>query len=340
MLSLRNVSNAGQLASSLVPIPGANVAAGAFTLIDTELDIREYTENGARMMGEDPRHLMTDSPAFKDYAQKLSGLYVDRMESLGAGLAGSAAATSLVAYSLGGPPGWILGTIAMIGGGMGGSWLKNKIRPNQLNQFVEFASTLQSKGQEGANYFQQTGQVSPADIGISAEQAFVALAMNSPDPTLLERVTKSLPKKLARKGLVKALESEEGLIALRDAMRIYDNDIRTGTGAMVAVNGLTASEEYAYLVNTGQMAGVNLLSVDRTMEIGTLISTKRDQQIQEQQMAAMGMQPGMPQRGRLDGAFAAMDRNNMPEDMGTQNPNANLPYPGVDPKAAKYFDRN
>lgn len=288
----RTVLGAAQMGVGFMK-KGGNVASASLELLTTNLDIEDAIQQGATIMSEDGEfmsvpQLEAESKAFKNYARGLSKEYGDRLLGLGANVAGASAAAAAVSLMFG-PPGIIVGLGASLVGGMGGGMVKDFFFPNQQKQFLQLASELQGRGRMAAEAFKQGAQLGP-DQGVSPEHAFVALVTNLPDEKEIARITKSLGKH-GQKGLVAALKTNAGREALRKAMVDYDDVVRSTTGAVSGIKGFTLSEEFAQLINTGQMAGVDLLNNKRTLDIATKINVARTEQLENYYAALEGQKP-------------------------------------------------
>jgi len=282
-IDARTAVNVGQLGAGMLGKLNAPVSAG-LTLAGTSFDIHDSTQQVAGLMGADARSLMVDSKAFKDYVNSLTDLYEERLKNLTVGMAGSAAGMAAFAGTVGmlslGPPGWVMwgGSLAAAaGGGMLASFGKEYIMPSKNRVFAQFASKLQMMGQEGH---------------MPPEAAFVALVMNMPDPYAIKNIITSFPREAGIRNvndMVKALNTTEGCMYLQRAMVENDDLVRASTGVLTAMPEVTLSDQYAQLISNGQMAGVDLLSAERTMQVGTLINMAQSERsmlaMQQQQLA-------------------------------------------------------
>jgi len=273
----RTALTAAQVGSNFVP--GGQVMNAGLDMAGASLDVDDYIKETSALMGEDARHLQAGSPAFKNYIKKeLPEIYGDRMVGLGFSLAGGAAAMALVGMTFGLPGGFLgmlVGGAIGIGGTIVAGMVKEALFPSSYNSFLNFASQLQNMGQQK--------QMSP-------ESAFVALVVNMPDERSKKDVISSLPKYLRvtdGKGLIKLLNTDEGREALRAAMVEHDATVRASVGAMSVLPSRTISEQFAQLVNNGQIAGVDLLNGDKTGHVGSLIAMVEMQQSQQMQVPQM-----------------------------------------------------
>ena len=258
-LDTRTALEAGKFATGIMG-KGGNPAAAGLEVVTTGMDIDNYTQTAASIMGEnDVRHLTVDSKAFKEYVNSLSGLYEERLVNLGVGIAGGAAATGLAALAFG-PPGWIAGIGITAAGGILASFLKETVAPSRNHLFVDFARELQSQGQQKS---------------LPPEAAYVALVMNMSDAAAMRNIIKNFPPEAEIHNIndmVKALSSDEGRMYLTQSMNDNDFLVRASTGAITATPGLSLSEEFAATINNGHMAGVDLLSMEKTMQVGTMLN--------------------------------------------------------------------
>ncbi len=270
----RTALTLGQVGTTVLGTPGHVVSAG-MEMVGTSWDIDSMTQEA--------KSLDVSGKAFKDYVRSLSDLYEERLVNFSVGIAGSAAATGIVALAFG-PPGWIAGLAAAAGGGILASLGKEHFFPSQNRLYMDFAKQLQVQGQQGT---------------LPPEAAFVALTMNMPDPVAIKSVIKSFPKDARIRNvndMVKALGSEEGMMYLRNAMVENDFAVRAATGAITGMPGITISEEFANTVNDprGLMAGVELLSDRKTTQVGTLLNMANMQRMQaaaEQQNVQLAGNP-------------------------------------------------
>ena len=273
----RTAMNVAQMGTNLMGKYGNPVGAG-LEYVSAGMDRDDSIKQSLAVMGDgtDVHVLKSGSPAFRKYVKELAGLEEERMSNFTVGIIGGAVAMGLAGMIFG-LPGGILGMVVglVIGGAgaMGANMIKEQFWPSQDNTFLSFASQLQQMGEQQ--------QMSP-------EAAFVALAMNMPDERSKKDILLTLPKKfrLTRvRDMTKLLETDEGREVLRAAMVENDSIVRAGVGAMSVMPNATISEQFAGLVNNGQMAGVDLLNLEKTGHVGTLIAMHEAQAMQQMQQS-------------------------------------------------------
>lgn len=245
-------------------LPGGTVIGAGLETLGADMAHAKYLGQACQIMGHDENTLHADSPAFKEYADKLSGLYESRLMDFAASAAGSSVAVLTGAMVLGGPPGWLLGGALALGGGFVGSEVARPLIGENHETFLEFAKFLQRSGQPQDG---QAGNMPP-------EAAFVALTMNS-SPATIKSVLISLEGSGIKTidGMVEALKTEEGTARLNKAMRENDALIRNELCLAPQVgNGHTTSEIYAELINKGYMNGVDLLSQEKTTQMAGILN--------------------------------------------------------------------
>lgn len=291
VLNADNALTLAGLATNKLPGIVGNPAGLAIDLVCADRELEKTIRQASEMMGEDTRHLKASSPAFKKYVKdELTGIYEDRAIGYGFAIAGGAAAVAVAAAMMG-PPGWIAGIIIGMVGTMGAGYIKEMIFPSTYNTFLEFAANMQDSGQRK--------QMVP-------EEAFVALSLNLDEKTM-GQVFRSVGVE-DKRSFIRLLKTDIGREKLRMAMLDNDASLRAANGAMTALPGPTLSEQFASLVNDGQISGVDLLNQEKTGHLGVLISMSETQMIQQQMMArqqapsqaqAMGANPNqqLPQRG-------------------------------------------
>ncbi len=288
-IDTRTAIGAAQLGTNLMGHFGNPVAAG-LEYVSAGMDRDDCIKQSLQLMGDGTNvsSLRAGSPAFKKYVKELAGLEEERLSSFTVGIIGGAVAMG-IAGMIFGLPGGFLGMLLGLAIGAGGAFAANGIKdhffPGQDNMFLNFASQLQQMGQQQ--------QMTP-------EAAFVALAMNMPDERSKRNILISLPNhyriKRAR-DMVKLLDSEDGREALRQAMIENDTLIRAGTGAMSAMPKATIAEELANIVNNGQMAGVDLLNLEKTSYVGTLLAMRDIEMAQQSpQSSPQSTSPQLPQQ--------------------------------------------
>lgn len=268
-INTRTALTAAQVGSNFVP--GGMAVGGALDMASAHLDADQYMKEASTLMGQDVRHL--SGAALKNYIKKdLPEIYGDRAMNFGFSISGGLVSVGVATAVMGGPPGWIMGSLIGVGGTLAAMAGKDYILPSNYNNVLNFAYHLQAMGQ------QQT---------MTPEAAFVALTINAHDEQLRKDVYKHLGVKDAR-GMIKLLNTEDGKLALQEAMFLHDNQLRHDLGAMSGMAGATVSERFARAVNNGKIAGVDLLDADKTGQLGNLIAMA-----EMQEMAPP--QPQMPQ---------------------------------------------
>lgn len=226
---------------------GSNEAA-----VISDAEYKQYSAMLEADLKREARHsrsLKSAMGKMKDhYSSRPIALVISTIGMIVGGLLGTLIPIPGAGTFLGGVAGWAVGIAAGIAGAYVADRAFEAFFPRKTETPVEVVS--QMRGQ------QQGGQA------VQAEAVFVALSGNLPEKNK-ERIRADLYKLTGNRSMKAALEAGN-IEALHKLMVKYDDVIRAETGAIMDMNnpGLTAAEQYAAAINSGQLDARALLFRD------------------------------------------------------------------------------
>ncbi|MEQ1789523.1 MAG: hypothetical protein ABL857_03670, partial [Rickettsiales bacterium] len=259
-MDLGDAASAGQIGTmalgavgKAVPLVGAINTGLAGVIGDVDAD-KERAKISQYFKVKDIAQLKRRSPAFRKKAKELDERWQGSAGGTAASVAGGAAVGALLMGII--PGGFIVGSIA---GGFGGSYLYDKA-------FVKQA-------QDPVVINMQIGKMHEAGEYISPEVVFAALASNLSEKSG-KMTDKLLKRRTGTKLFAEALADPKNmpkLAALMNDTRI-DDAIRAQTGmTRDSQNPLkTVSEQYAELINSGQMKPEYMLKTGEGIRVLTV----------------------------------------------------------------------